>query len=97
MNLPKLVYEHAAYAIKTTESFIDANQLVIVGCIQKESDTSELYVFNRDEQLYQEYLKTQYFDHTALELKDNFQKAKVLLIEIEHGYLDIKKAAQKAI
>ena len=97
MLLPKLKYEKAKFAIQATESFIDANKLVIIGCIQKDSDKSELYVFDQEEQLYQEELKPQYFESTAEELKDNFEKAKVLLMEIDSGFLDIKKAVRTAI
>lgn len=91
MFLPILKYKQASFAVNVTETFIDANKLVIVGCIQKDSDTCELYVFDQEEQLYQEELKPQYFESTAEELKSNFQKAKVLLMEIDNGFLDIKK------
>lgn len=87
--LPILSYEKASYAKNTAQSFIDSNKLVIIGCIQNES--AEVYVFNHEEVLFEEHLKSQYVKSTAAELKDNFQKASVLLMQVDKGTLDIKK------
>lgn len=87
--LPILEYKKASFAEQTMQSFVEANKLGIIGYIQ--DHTAELYVFDQEELIYEEHLKSIYVESTAKELKDNFQKASVLLMQIDQGKLNIKK------